>query len=151
MIWTVSRILFTLSAATVLAGTALAETPAKPISMHEMFFAQITKVDGKELTIEPVHFVISRDGSNAISVKDQIHAIVEPVKPGHTRVAVCVDTIRKPGAAQLTNQIYKPFPREGCLAQLHEYNGAAGMPIEDIKVGAPVRVQLNGDLVLPFN
>jgi len=140
-----------LSGIVILAAIAVfqpEQSNAKPITQEQDIFAIIRAVDGNDLTIEMVNSVMSRDAEHWIRPNDTMLGKIQPVKPGNTRVAVCVKWIRMPGAAKLI-PFGKAFPHEGCLGQLHDYEGAAGIPIADIKKGTPVRVFLNGDLLLP--
>lgn len=129
--------------------TADAQSASQPIPSQEKIFAIIKDIQGNRMVIEAVHSVVSLDGENWLSVNEQIGATIEPLKPGNDRVAVCVDFIRNKGAAKLVN-VSAAYPHDGCLGQLHDYEGGAtGIPLKDIKPGTPVRIVLNGDLVLP--
>lgn len=140
--------ILTAAAALYFSITPVVNAASIPITQDADFFAIIKMVDGANLTIEPVNSVLSRDGENWLRIDDQILATIEPLVPGNTRVAVCVKSIRHEGAATLVNEGH-PYPREGCLGQLHDYEGAVGLPVSEIKIGTPVRIFLNGDLILP--
>lgn len=121
-----------------------------PISSASSLFAIIDAYDSssQSLQIRMVSSVMSPDGSTILFPGDKVLAVVDPLKPGNTRQAVCVTAIQgREGAGRVIP--HRPaFPREGCLAQLHDYEGSAGLPATDIRVGLPVRVMLNGDLLL---
>lgn len=131
------------------ASTAQEKAPL-PISSASDVFAIIDNYDerGQTLQISMVNAVMSRDASTILFPGDTISAVIDPLKPGLTRQAVCVTEIQgKQGHGRVIP--FRPaFPREGCLAQLHDYEGRAGLPATDIRVGLPVRVWLNGDLLL---
>ncbi|MEW5729310.1 MAG: hypothetical protein AB1918_15890 [Pseudomonadota bacterium] len=134
-----------------IAASASAQQPApQPISSATDIFAIIDGHDsqGQALNIHLVNSAMSPDGSTILFPGDRVSAVIEPLKPGNTRQAVCVTAIDgREGKGQVV-PIRPALPREGCLAQLHDYEGAAGLPATDIRVGLPVRVRLNGDLFL---
>jgi hypothetical protein len=75
---------------------------------------------------------------------------VQSLKPGNSRVAVCIRTAEGTNFfGKLTgNSNAKHFPKKGCLGQIHDAQGAAGMPVSRLKPQERVVVILNDDMRL---
>ncbi len=129
---------------------AAAPSTPKPITSATDIFAIIDTYDPRAQTarIRVVNSPMSPNGTTILFPGDQVSAVVDPLTPGNTRQAVCVTGIDGREGKGRIEPIRPPLPREGCLAQLHDYEGAVGLPATDIRVGLPVRVRLNGDLFL---
>lgn len=138
-----------------LAGTAFSgvnavagQTAPQPITSATDIFAVIDSRNDQVLQIRTVHSVMSPDGSTILFAGDRVSAVIDPLKAGLTRQAVCVTGINGREGSGRVVPIRPAFPREGCLAQLDDYEGDPGLHPADIRVGLPVRVRLNGDLFL---
>jgi hypothetical protein len=119
-----------------------------PITMFDYIKVVIDRVDGDRVLMISANTVASRDGVNRLAAGEHITGTItsRPTRPGDTRVAVCIDTIRAAGAATVVSTMPNSYPQDGCIGQLADAAGVAGLLVKYLKPGARGILSLNGDL-----
>lgn len=121
---------------------------AEPITQDATIFAVVDQVEGDNLTLRMLHSAMSLHAETILFVGDEIHATLLPLAPDNTRRAACVTAIQaRDGVAQIIP--YGPaFPRSDCIASVHDFRGAAGLPADRIFPDMVTQIMLNGDLII---
>ncbi|WP_412557809.1 hypothetical protein [Thalassospira sp. MIT1370] len=123
-------------------GSAIA---GEPILQTENLFAVVTDVHDEQVAVMLVHSAISREGATILPVRSVFYG--EKSKVVGARVSVCFTDLKVNGSQPLELSYVGPaFPHEGCIGQIQDYFGAAGVEETHLRPGEAVRVYLNGDL-----
>jgi hypothetical protein len=119
-----------------------------PITMFDYITVVIDRIDGDRLLMTSVYNVTSRDGVNRLAAGELVigSIISRPTRPGDTRVAVCIETIGAPGAVTVVSPRPNSYPQDGCIGQLADAAGVAGLLVKYLKPGTRGHILLNGDL-----
>ncbi len=121
----------------------------KRITPDATLFVVVEGVNGDTLYLRFVNMAKSRQHDGAIIFAgDRAVATLVPLLPNGTRRAACVTEIsgnQGQGMGRIADRIMSA-PSPDCLAYLQDYEGATGLPLGEIRVGAPARLMLNGDL-----
>jgi hypothetical protein len=118
------------------------------LSQADTIFAVLDRIEGDELTLRLLHTVMSRDAQTIMFVGDMVHATLLPPASGSMRRAACVSEIAGRGGKARIVRRESSFPRSDCLAQVNEYNGAAGLPADRIAIDMVATIRLSGDVVM---
>lgn len=136
--------------AAVVAQTGAASA-AEPITPDTTIFTVIDHIEGDRLTLRMLHSVMSRNAETILFVGDEVRATLEPLSPGRTRHNLCVTAILgREGVGRIVEgtKLSSSSAYPGCLAQVHDFRGAAGLPAGQIAIDMVTTIMLNGDLVL---
>ena len=138
-------------AAPICAAQADDITPraAEPITQDTAIFAVIDRIEGDELTLHLLRTVTSRGTQTIMFVSDIVRATLLPLAaPDSARRASCVSDIAGWGGVARLIRRDSGDQRSNCLAQLHDFSGAAGLPADRIAINMVTTIMLNGDVVM---
>lgn len=128
----------------------MTEQQTHAITMAQFITVIIEHVVGNRVFMKAEKAIISRDGVQRIAAGDQVSGEITnlPLRVGDTRLAVCIDMIKAPGATMMVSELPNQYPHDGCLGQLLDAEGAIGLPVKYLKPGERGHIQSNGDLYI---
>lgn len=130
------------------AGEVVTDDGSGFLSQADTIFAVLDRIEGDELTLHLLHTVMSRDAQVFMFVGDEVRATLLPLTPGGARRAACVTEIGGWGRKARLVRRDSNFPRPDCLAQVNEYNGVAGLPVDRIALDMVTTIRVNGDVTM---